>query len=79
MCARAHSGRRPWFTQFRAALGRCASLEDIERLLRGRVRRWRGDAAPDDDFDSDDSDADERGEEVDAEGERGEHGEGYLR
>ena len=67
-----HSGRRPWFAQFRAALGRCASPEDIERLLRGRVRRWRGDAAPDDD--SDDSDADEGGEEVDAE-----RGEGYLR
>ena len=69
-----HSGRRPWFAQFRAALGRCASPEDIERLLRGRVRRWRGDAAPDDDFDSDDSDAD-----TDDADERGERGEGYLR
>ncbi|KAI0628452.1 FMN-linked oxidoreductase [Trametes polyzona] len=35
-------GRRPWFNKFRAALGQCASVDDIERLLRVKVQRWRG-------------------------------------
>ncbi|KAI0764279.1 FMN-linked oxidoreductase [Trametes elegans] len=35
-------GRRPWFTKFRATLCRCESVDDIERLLRVRVQRWRG-------------------------------------
>ena len=37
-----HSGRRPWFGQFRAALGRCGTVGEIERLLRVKVQRWRG-------------------------------------
>ncbi|GLB42381.1 putative catalyzes the synthesis of dihydrouridine, a modified base found in the D-loop of most tRNAs [Lyophyllum shimeji] len=35
-------GRRPWFQKFRAALGRAKSIEDVEKLLRTRVERWRG-------------------------------------
>ncbi|KAI0364839.1 FMN-linked oxidoreductase [Pilatotrama ljubarskyi] len=35
-------GRRPWYNKFRATLGRCESIEDIERLLRVKVQRWRG-------------------------------------
>jgi len=34
--------RRPWFPQFRTKLGQCASLDEIEALLRVKVRRWRG-------------------------------------
>uniref|UniRef100_A0ABQ0LNC4 tRNA-dihydrouridine(16/17) synthase [NAD(P)(+)] n=1 Tax=Mycena chlorophos TaxID=658473 RepID=A0ABQ0LNC4_MYCCL len=34
--------RRPWYTKFRAALGQCRSLGDIETLLRTKVQRWRG-------------------------------------
>jgi len=34
-------GRRPWFNKFRAALNRCQTLDDIERLL-SKVQRWRG-------------------------------------
>ncbi|OBZ67614.1 tRNA-dihydrouridine(16/17) synthase [NAD(P)(+)]-like protein [Grifola frondosa] len=34
--------RRPWFNQFRSALGRCQTLADIEALLRNKVQRWRG-------------------------------------
>ncbi|TFK85518.1 FMN-linked oxidoreductase [Polyporus arcularius HHB13444] len=35
-------GRRPWFNKFRAALGRCETVDEIERLLRVKVQRWRG-------------------------------------
>jgi len=34
--------RRPWLSTFRTKLGQCASLEEIERLLRVNVRRWLG-------------------------------------
>jgi hypothetical protein len=36
------SQRRPWFHKFRTKLGRCASLDEIEALLKVNVRRWRG-------------------------------------
>ena len=36
------SGRRPWFNKFRAALGRCDTVDAIEKLLRVKVQRWRG-------------------------------------
>jgi tRNA-dihydrouridine synthase 1 len=36
------SERRPWFSKFRAELEQCASLDEIEALLRVKVRRWRG-------------------------------------
>ncbi|RPD58055.1 FMN-linked oxidoreductase [Lentinus tigrinus ALCF2SS1-6] len=35
-------GRRPWYNKFRAALTRCGTVDEIERLLRVRVQRWRG-------------------------------------
>jgi len=34
--------RRPWFSKFRTKLGQCASLDEIEALLRVDVIRWRG-------------------------------------
>ncbi|KAF8627332.1 hypothetical protein AX15_004406 [Amanita polypyramis BW_CC] len=34
--------RRPWFNKFRSALSATASIEEIEHLLRVKVRRWRG-------------------------------------
>ncbi|KAJ7104450.1 t-diRNAhydrouridine synthase [Mycena belliarum] len=34
--------RRPWYRKFRPALGACKTLDDVERLLRVRVERWRG-------------------------------------
>jgi tRNA-dihydrouridine synthase 1 len=34
--------RRPWFLQFCTKLGQCTSLDEIEALLRVKVRRWRG-------------------------------------
>jgi tRNA-dihydrouridine synthase 1 len=36
------SNRRPWFSKFRTKLGQCASLDEIETLLRVEVGRWRG-------------------------------------
>jgi len=36
------SERRPWFSNFRTELGQCASLDEIEALLRVKVRRWHG-------------------------------------
>ena len=36
------SGRRPWFNKFRATLGRCQTVDEIERLLRVKVQRWGG-------------------------------------
>ncbi|KAK7044506.1 FMN-linked oxidoreductase [Favolaschia claudopus] len=36
------SHRRPWFRKFRAALTACKTLDEIERLLRVQVERWRG-------------------------------------
>lgn len=36
------SNRHPWFSKFRTELGQCASLDEIEVLLRVKVRRWRG-------------------------------------
>ena len=38
------SKRRPWFPKFRTKLGQCASMDEIEALLRVKVRRWRGPA-----------------------------------
>lgn len=38
------SKRRPWFPKFRAKLGQCESLDEIEALLKVKVRRWRGPA-----------------------------------
>jgi len=35
------SNRRPWFSKFRTKLGQCASLDEIEALLRVNVIRWR--------------------------------------
>lgn len=32
--------RRTWFPQFRTKLGQCTTTEEIETLLRGKVRRW---------------------------------------
>lgn len=34
------SRRRPWFLQFRTMLGQCTTTEEIETLLKGKVRRW---------------------------------------
>lgn len=36
------SRRCSWFPRFRTRLGQCASLEEIETLLKVKVRRWRG-------------------------------------
>ncbi|KAI1784411.1 FMN-linked oxidoreductase [Ganoderma leucocontextum] len=58
-------GRRPWFSKFRAALGRCESIDVIEKLLRVKVQRWRG-LPPLSDVDVDAED--EESEEGDAEG-----------
>jgi hypothetical protein len=38
------SKRRPWFPKFRTKLGQCATLDEIEALLRVKARRWRGPA-----------------------------------
>lgn len=38
------SKRRPWFPKFRAKLGQCESLDEIEALLKVKVRQWRGPA-----------------------------------
>ena len=38
------SKRRPWFPKFRTKLGQCASVDEIETLLRVKVGRWRGPA-----------------------------------
>ncbi|PIL32998.1 hypothetical protein GSI_05116 [Ganoderma sinense ZZ0214-1] len=60
-------GRRPWFNKFRAELGRCDSIDAIEKLLRVKVQRWRGlpplsEEDADADEEAEDSDADERSE-----------------
>ncbi|KAI9510287.1 FMN-linked oxidoreductase [Russula earlei] len=34
--------RRPWFSRFRKMLGQCTSLDEIEELLRIKLRRWHG-------------------------------------
>ncbi|KAJ7255873.1 FMN-linked oxidoreductase [Mycena haematopus] len=34
--------RRPWYRKFRSALSACTSLDELERLLRIKVERWRG-------------------------------------
>ncbi|KAJ3783473.1 FMN-linked oxidoreductase [Lentinula aff. detonsa] len=34
--------RRPWSRKLRAALNACTDLDDIERLLRVKIQRWRG-------------------------------------
>jgi tRNA-dihydrouridine synthase 1 len=36
------SGRRTWFSKFRAALAATTTLDAIESLLRFKVERWRG-------------------------------------
>ncbi|KAG1748297.1 FMN-linked oxidoreductase [Suillus paluster] len=40
--------RRPWYNKFRTALSSCEEVHDIEHLLRTKVTRWRGKAAPKD-------------------------------
>ncbi|KAK0458945.1 FMN-linked oxidoreductase [Desarmillaria tabescens] len=35
-------GRKPWYQKFRAALGTCCDVDDVERMLRTKVERWRG-------------------------------------
>ncbi|OSC97054.1 FMN-linked oxidoreductase [Trametes coccinea BRFM310] len=60
-------GRRPWFNKFRAALGKCRDVDEIERLLRVRVQRWRG-LAP---LGPDDDDADEDAAATESEDDRG--------
>jgi len=35
-------GRRSWFNKFRVTLNHCQTVEDIDRLLRIKVQRWRG-------------------------------------
>ncbi|KAJ7512909.1 t-diRNAhydrouridine synthase [Mycena galericulata] len=34
--------RRPWYRKFRSALGACKTLDDVDKLLRIKVERWRG-------------------------------------
>ncbi|KAJ7038007.1 FMN-linked oxidoreductase [Mycena alexandri] len=51
--------RRPWHNKFRTSLGACKTLDDIERLLRVKVERWRGRAPRTVDADADDGDFDE--------------------
>ncbi|KAF7344411.1 FMN-linked oxidoreductase [Mycena sanguinolenta] len=49
--------RRPWYHKFRSALNACTTLDDLERLLRVKVERWRGRVPrPMDEDDSDDED-----------------------
>jgi hypothetical protein len=36
------SHRRPWYRKFRSALNACQTLDDVDRLLRVKVERWRG-------------------------------------
>ncbi|KAI0066799.1 FMN-linked oxidoreductase [Artomyces pyxidatus] len=57
-----HCQRRPWFTHFRVRLAQCSSVEEIESLLRGRVRRWRGDAGAVVEEDEDEMPVDEQRE-----------------
>lgn len=52
------SGRRPWYNKFRATLGQCETIDDIERFLRVKVQRWRG-LPPLTEEDDDDDAADE--------------------
>ncbi|KAK0480704.1 FMN-linked oxidoreductase [Armillaria novae-zelandiae] len=35
-------GRKSWYQKFRAALGSCCDVDDVERMLRTKVGRWRG-------------------------------------
>jgi tRNA-dihydrouridine synthase 1 len=59
-----NSSRRPWFKKFRAALGATKTIEDVEKLLRIRVERWRGRPPRGRDLDTDDySGIDDTGEE----------------
>ncbi|KAK0452270.1 FMN-linked oxidoreductase [Armillaria borealis] len=37
--------RKPWYQKFRTALGSCCDVDDVERMLRTKVRRWRGKSA----------------------------------
>ncbi|KAJ6595572.1 FMN-linked oxidoreductase [Mycena vulgaris] len=34
--------RRPWYRKFRPALNACKTLDEVDRLLRVKVERWRG-------------------------------------
>jgi hypothetical protein len=36
------SGRGQWYAKFRAALGKTKDVEEVEKLLMGRLRRWMG-------------------------------------
>ncbi|KAF9009967.1 t-diRNAhydrouridine synthase [Cyathus striatus] len=67
--------RRPWFSKFRTALNATQSLEEVEKLLRVKVQRWRGrpplfahhhgTAEGEDNDDSDYSNSDESDKHVD--------------
>jgi len=37
-----HCSRRTWISKFHNSLASCKSLDDIDRLLRIKVQRWRG-------------------------------------
>ncbi|KAJ6459725.1 t-diRNAhydrouridine synthase [Mycena vitilis] len=50
--------RRPWYRKFRPALSACKTLDDVERLLRLKVERWRGRAPRPVDEEEDCSDED---------------------
>jgi len=39
-----NSARKPWYPHFRAALNHSETIEEIEKLLRGKVVKWRGKA-----------------------------------
>ncbi|KAJ7126236.1 FMN-linked oxidoreductase [Mycena epipterygia] len=34
--------RRPWYCKFRPALSACKTIDDVDRLLRIKIERWRG-------------------------------------
>ncbi|TFK49010.1 FMN-linked oxidoreductase [Heliocybe sulcata] len=54
--------RRPWYQKFRARLGDTKSVDEIERLLRFKVQRWRGAAVLGDGWDEAEEDEEDEGE-----------------
>ncbi|KAI0762936.1 FMN-linked oxidoreductase [Fomes fomentarius] len=58
-------GRRPWYNRFRATLGKCETVDEIERILRVKVQRWRGlPPLMEEDDDDDAADEDEGSEDT---------------
>lgn len=51
--------RSPWYQKFRGYLSRSASIDEIDRLLRRKVQRWRGLSLLDDNEQPDDDEDDE--------------------